>query len=66
MVFVVLKKKGVCWRGVTPILFPPMAIVCEGWVQTLRLPGKAAVPVFDGRVADDFDEQDENFVKRWV
>jgi hypothetical protein len=66
MAFVVLKKKGVRWRGATPIPFPPTATVCEGWVQTLRLPGKAAVPVFDGRVADDFDERDENFVKRWV
>ncbi|KAH8659484.1 hypothetical protein BGZ61DRAFT_292883, partial [Ilyonectria robusta] len=49
MSFVVLKKERSRWRG---------------WVQCLRTPSKTAVPVFDGRLTDEFDEQDENFVKK--
>ncbi|KAL6406058.1 hypothetical protein AUP68_10619 [Ilyonectria robusta] len=64
MSFVVLKKEQSHWRGTTPIPFPPTATVCKGWVQCLRTPGKTAVPVFNGRLTDEFDEQDENFVKK--
>ncbi|KNB04789.1 hypothetical protein FOXG_19407 [Fusarium oxysporum f. sp. lycopersici 4287] len=58
MSFVVLKKERYHWRGTTPIPFPPTATVCKGWVQCLRTPGKMAVPVFDGRLTDEFDEED--------
>jgi len=64
MSFVVLKKEVSRWRGRTAIPFPAMATVCNGWVQCLRMTGKTAVPVFNGCIADEFDEQDENFVKR--
>jgi hypothetical protein len=64
MSFIVLRKERSRWRGTTPIPFPPTATTCAGWVQCLRTAGKTAVPVFDGRLTDEFDEQDENFVKR--
>jgi hypothetical protein len=66
MSFVDLKKERSPWRGTTAIPFPPTATICRGWVQCLRKPGKTAVPVFDGRLTDKLDEQDENFVKRQV
>jgi hypothetical protein len=62
--FVVLKKERHRGRGTTSIPFPPTAAVCEGWVQCLRVPQKTAVPIFDGRLADEFDEKDTDFVKR--
>ncbi len=66
MSFVVLKKERSRWRGTTPIPFPPISVACKGWVQCLRTPGKTAVPVFDGRLTDNFNEQDEKLVKRLV
>jgi hypothetical protein len=62
--FVVLKKKRHRGRGTTSIPFPPTAAICEGWVQCLRVPQRTAVPIFDGRLADEFDEKDTDFVKR--
>jgi hypothetical protein len=62
--FIVLKKERSRWRGTTPIPFPPTATVCKGWVQCLRKPGKTAVPVLDGRLTDELNEEDEKFVKR--
>jgi hypothetical protein len=62
--FVVLKKKRDQRRGAKSIPFPPTATVCEGWVQSLRTAHKTAVPIFDGRLTDEFDEHDEKFVKR--
>jgi hypothetical protein len=64
MSFIVVKKERSRWRGTTPILFPPTATACTGWVQCLRTPGKIAVPVFDGHLTPQFDVQDEKFVKR--
>jgi hypothetical protein len=61
---VVLKKKRDQRRGAKSIPFPPTATVCEGWVQSLRTAHKTAVPIFDGRLTDEFDEHDEKFVKR--
>jgi hypothetical protein len=62
--FVVLKKGRHHRRGARSIRFPPSATVCEGWVQCLRVPNKTAVPIFDGRLTDEFDEDDEKIVKR--
>jgi hypothetical protein len=64
MCFIVLRKESSRWRGTTPIPFPPTATTCTGWVQCVRTPGNTAVPVLDGRLADQFDEQDESFVNR--
>src|SRR5437016_5177619 len=64
MSFIVLRKERSRCRGTTPIPFPPTITACTGWVQCLRNPGKTIVPVFDGRLTDEFDEKDENFVKR--
>jgi hypothetical protein len=30
------------------------------------MPHKTAVPIFDGRLTDEFDEHDEKYVKRYV
>jgi hypothetical protein len=62
--FVVLKKEHRHRRGPTSVPFPPAATVCKGWIQCLRTPNRTAVPVFHGCVTDEFDEQDEKFVKR--
>jgi hypothetical protein len=62
--FVVLKKERHHRRGARSIPFAPTATICEGWVQCLRMSHKTAVPIFDGRLTDEFDEQDEKFVKR--
>jgi hypothetical protein len=62
--FVVLKKGRHHRRGARSILFPPSATICEGWVQYLRATHSAAVPIFDGCLTDEFDKQDEKFVKR--
>jgi hypothetical protein len=64
--FVVLEREHRHQRGPISIPFPPMAIICTGWVQRLRMPHKTAVPILDGRLTDDFDGHDENFVKRYV
>jgi len=56
MSFVVLKKEPCRWRRTATIPFLPTAIVCKGWVQCLRMPGKTAVPILDGRITDEFDE----------
>lgn len=63
MSFVVLKKEHSRWRGTTPIPFSPTATTCADWVQCLRNPEKLAVPVFDGRLTDEFEEQDVRVVK---
>jgi hypothetical protein len=62
--FVALKKERRHRRGPTSVPFPPTVTVCKGWIQCLRTPNRTAVPVFHGRLTDEFDEQDERFVKR--
>ena len=62
--FVLVKKERHRRRNTTSIPFSPTATVCKGWAQSLRTPHKTAVPILDGRLTDEFDEQDEKFVKR--
>jgi hypothetical protein len=64
--FVVLKKERHHRTGARLIPFSPTATICEGWVQSLRMPHKKGVPLFDGRLTDEFDEHDEKYVKRYV
>jgi hypothetical protein len=66
MACVVLKKERSRCRGTMPIPFPPTATTCAGWVQCLRTAEDRAVPVFDGRLTDEFDAKDEGFVARYV
>ncbi len=62
--FVALKKENARWGGSMPIPFLRTATVCSGWIQWLRAPDKTAIPVLDGHLTDDFDEQEEKFLKR--
>jgi hypothetical protein len=64
--FLIPKKERHQRGGTRSITFPPTATVCKGWIQCLRNPHKTAVPVFHGRLTDEFDEKDEKFVKRYV
>ncbi len=61
---VVLRKEHRQARSTVSISFLPTADVCKGWIQCLRPAGKTAVPVLDGRLTDELDEPDGNYVKR--
>ncbi|KAK8121490.1 Helitron helicase-like domain at N-terminus-domain-containing protein [Apiospora kogelbergensis] len=61
--FLELKKKESAGKGPRFVPFPATALTCAGWVEKLRLPGKASYPVLDGRLTDHLDEQDEKVVK---
>ena len=64
--FLELKKKESAGKGPRFVPFPATALTCAGWVEKLRLPGKASYPVLDGRLTDHLDEQDEKVVKWYV
>ena len=62
--FITLRKERSGRRQrASAIPFPATATTCAGWVQCLRLPGKTACPVFDGRLTDNFEEVDEKVIQ---
>ncbi|KAJ6436571.1 hypothetical protein O9K51_10813 [Purpureocillium lavendulum] len=58
----------VCWKDraedESHIALDESAAEYEGWIQRLRRPGEYAVPIFQGFISDDYEDEHPVYIKR--